>query len=42
MLGVVLLFTFVMNPLNAGGKADEIAVNTYVVDFLVSWVFFSA
>src|SRR5207237_4565321 len=37
-----LLFTFVMNSLNAGGKADEIAVNTYVVDFFVGWVFFSA
>jgi hypothetical protein len=38
----VLLFTFVMNPLTVGGKADEIAVNTYVVDFFVGWVFFSA
>ena len=38
----VLLFTFVMNPLTTGGKADEIAVNTYVVDFFVGWVFFSA
>src|SRR5438105_11320885 len=38
----VLLFTLVMNPLTAGGKADEIAVNTYAVDFFVGWVFFSA
>lgn len=38
----VLLFTLVMNPLTTGGKADEIAVNTYVVDFFVGWVFFSA
>jgi hypothetical protein len=38
----VLLFTFVMNPLTAGSQADEIAVNTYVVDFFVGWVFFSA
>jgi hypothetical protein len=38
----VLLFMLVMNPLTAGGKADEIAVNTYVVDFFVGWVFFSA
>src|SRR6266852_1897934 len=38
----VLLFMFVMNPLSAVGKADEIAVNTYVVDFFVGWVFFSA
>jgi hypothetical protein len=37
----VLLFTFVMNPLTTGGKADEIAVNTYVVNFFVGWVFFS-
>src|SRR5438309_2207772 len=38
----VLFFMFVMNQLTAGGKADEIAVNTYVVDFFVGWVFFSA
>ena len=38
----VLLFTFVMNPRTTGGKAGEIAVNTYVVDFFVGWVFFSA
>ena len=38
----VLLFMLVMNPLTAAGKADEIAVNTYVVDFFVGWVFFSA
>ena len=38
----VLLFTFVMNPLTTGGKADEIAVNTYVVDLFVGWVFFWA
>ena len=36
----VLLFTFVMNALTTGGKADEIAVNTYVEDFFVGWVFF--
>lgn len=38
----VLLFLLVFNPLTAGAKADEIAVNTYVVDFFVGWVFFSA
>ena len=38
----VLLFLFVSNPLTAAAKADEIAVNTYVVDFFVGWVFFSA
>src|SRR2546427_4675397 len=38
----VLFFMFVMNQLTAGGKNDEIAVNTYVVDFFVGWVFFSA
>ena len=38
----VFLFTLVINPLTAEGKADEVAVNTYVVDFFVGWVFFSA
>lgn len=38
----VLLFLLVSNPLTATAKADEIAVNTYVVDFFVGWVFFSA
>ncbi len=36
----VLLFTLVMNQLTAGGKTDEIAVNTYALDFFVGWVFF--
>jgi len=38
----VLFFTWVMNPLTTGGKADEVAVSSYVVDFFVGWVFFSA
>ena len=38
----VLLFTLVMNQLTAGSKTDEIAVNTYALDFFVGWVFFSA
>ena len=38
----VLLFTFVMNPLMSDAKGDEVAVNSYVVDFFVGWVFFSA
>jgi len=38
----VLLFTLVMNQLTAGGKTDEMKVNTYVVDFFVGWVSFSA
>jgi F0F1-type ATP synthase assembly protein I len=38
----VLLFLLVSNPLTAAAKTDEIAVNTYVVDFFVGWVFFSA
>lgn len=38
----VLFFLFVMNPLLEGAKEDEVAVNSYVVDFFVGWVFFSA
>ncbi|HEY0753255.1 MAG TPA: hypothetical protein VGD98_04785 [Ktedonobacteraceae bacterium] len=38
----VLLFTYVMNPLTAGGKGDEVAVNTYAINLFVGWVFFSA
>lgn len=38
----VLFFIYVMNPLTAGGKNDEVAVNTYVINFFVGWVFFSA
>lgn len=37
-----LFFIYVMNPLTAGGKEDEVAVNTYVINFFVGWVFFSA
>lgn len=38
----VLFFLYVMNPLLDGAKEDEVAVNSYVVDFFVGWVFFSA
>ncbi|HEU5376513.1 MAG TPA: hypothetical protein VFV38_13815 [Ktedonobacteraceae bacterium] len=38
----VLFFIYVMNPLTAGGKDDEVAVNTYVINLFVGWVFFSA
>jgi MFS family permease len=38
----ILFFLFVSNLLTASAKADEIAVNTYAVDFFVGWVFFSA
>ncbi|HEY7350835.1 MAG TPA: hypothetical protein VH599_21170 [Ktedonobacterales bacterium] len=38
----VLLFIFVMNPLTEGGKEDEVAVSTYVLNLFVGWVFFSA
>ncbi len=38
----VLLFLYVMNPLTASGKADEVAVNTYSINLFVGWVFFSA
>ena len=38
----VLFFILVMNPLTVNGKSDEVAVNTYVINFFVGWVFFSA
>jgi hypothetical protein len=38
----VLFFLLVMNQLTAGNKTDEIAVNTYVIDFFVGWALFSA
>jgi hypothetical protein len=38
----LLFFLFVMNQLTAGNKTDEIAVNTYVIDFFVGWALFSA
>jgi hypothetical protein len=38
----VLLFIMVTNPLTANGKADEVAVSTYSINFFVGWVFFSA
>ena len=38
----VLFFALVMNQINAGSKLDEVAVNTYVLNFFVGWVFFSA
>ena len=38
----VLFFMFVMNPLTAGGKDDEVAVSTYAINLFVGWVFFSA
>lgn len=38
----VLFFAYVMNPLMTGAKEDEVAVNTYVLNFFVGWVFFSA
>lgn len=38
----VIFFMLVMNPLTNGSKPDEVAVNTYVVDFFVGWALFSA
>jgi hypothetical protein len=38
----VLFFLWVMNQLTAGNKTDEIAVNTYAIDFFVGWALFSA
>jgi len=38
----VLFFALIMNGVTNGGKTDEVAVNTYVLNFFVGWVFFSA
>ena len=38
----ILFFALVMNNLTLGAKNDEVAVNTYVLNFFVGWVFFSA
>ncbi len=38
----VLFFLYVMQPLTEGGKEDEVAVSTYVINLFVGWVFFSA
>lgn len=38
----VLFFALVMNQINIGSKADEVAINTYALNFFVGWVFFSA
>lgn len=38
----VALFALVINPLNVGTKTDEVAVNTYVLNFFVGWMLFTA
>jgi hypothetical protein len=38
----VLLFLFVMNPLLADAKSEEVAASTYAINLFVGWVFFSA
>lgn len=38
----VALFALVINSLNIGTKADEVAVNTYVLNFFVGWMLFTA
>ena len=38
----VLFFNYVMQPLTADAKGDEVAVSTYVINLFVGWVFFSA
>src|SRR5207245_964778 len=37
-----LFFIYIMNPLTVEAKADDVAVNTYVINLFVGWVFFSA
>jgi len=38
----VLLFLFVMNPLLADAKPEEVGASTYAINLFVGWVFFSA
>lgn len=38
----VALFALVINQLNVATKADEVAVNTYVLNFFVGWMLFTA
>ncbi|HEY1352249.1 MAG TPA: hypothetical protein VGF67_21740 [Ktedonobacteraceae bacterium] len=38
----VLLFLFVMNPLLADARSEEVAASTYAINLFVGWVFFSA
>lgn len=38
----VLLFLYVMNPLLADAKPEEVAASTYAINLFVGWVFFSA
>jgi hypothetical protein len=38
----VVFYYFVMHPLVVPNKPDEVAINTYVLNFFVGWLFFSA
>lgn len=38
----VALFALVVNQLNVATKADEVAVNTYVLNFFVGWMLVTA
>src|SRR5262245_60222242 len=38
----VLFYATVMRPLVDHNKPDEVAINTYVLNFFVGWLFFSA
>lgn len=40
-LANVLFFALVINPLNPGTKPDEVAINTYVLNFFVGWMLFT-
>lgn len=38
----VAVFALIINQLNAGTKVDEVAVNTYVLNFFVGWMLVTA
>jgi hypothetical protein len=38
----VASFELIMNDLTSGTKPDEVAINTYVLNLFVGWLFFSA
>lgn len=41
-MGNVMLSAYVTNNLTSGAKGDEVAVNTFVLNLFVGWIFLSA
>jgi hypothetical protein len=44
LAGVInaIVFELIMNDMTSGTKPDEVAINTYVLNLFVGWLFFSA